>query len=63
MRVGVAPHRPWPRPADGTDDAVETTRTAEELGFDHVIARAHPPLNAHGRRRKFPDPGVVHAMV
>ncbi|MEU1403672.1 LLM class flavin-dependent oxidoreductase [Streptomyces sp. NPDC005728] len=41
MRIGVAPHRLWPRSDDQLDGALETARRAEELGFDHVVAGGH----------------------
>ncbi|MFI2206281.1 TIGR03619 family F420-dependent LLM class oxidoreductase [Streptomyces sp. NPDC020192] len=60
MRIGVAPHRLWPPSADETDDAVETARTAEELGFDHVIASGHLLAGDVGVT---PDPLVLLSAV
>ncbi|WP_225095616.1 TIGR03619 family F420-dependent LLM class oxidoreductase [Streptomyces sp. CoH27] len=60
MRIGVAPHRLWPGSAHETDDAVETARTAEDLGFDHVIASGHLLAGDVGVT---PDPLVLLSAV
>ncbi|MEV5873107.1 LLM class flavin-dependent oxidoreductase [Streptomyces sp. NPDC052101] len=60
MRIGVAPHRLWPRSEDETDDVVEIARTAEELGFDHVIASGHLLAGDVGVT---PDPLVLLSAV
>ncbi|MEV4240427.1 LLM class flavin-dependent oxidoreductase [Nocardia sp. NPDC050408] len=41
LRLGIAPHGLWPENADDLDDVVETARTAEQLGFDHIVAGSH----------------------
>ncbi|MFD0365175.1 TIGR03619 family F420-dependent LLM class oxidoreductase [Nocardia sp. GCM10030253] len=41
LRLGIAPHRLWTDVDAELDDVVETARTAEQLGFDHVIAGSH----------------------
>ncbi|WP_433627873.1 TIGR03619 family F420-dependent LLM class oxidoreductase [Nocardia sp. CA-120079] len=41
LRLGIAPHRLWPDSAFELDDVIETARTAEQLGFDHIIAGSH----------------------
>ncbi|MEV5836362.1 LLM class flavin-dependent oxidoreductase [Nocardia sp. NPDC052112] len=41
LRVGIAPHRLWPDNAFEIDDVVETARTAEQLGFDRIVAGSH----------------------
>lgn len=60
MRTGVAPHRLWPAHEDELDRVLETARTAEELGFDHVFASGH--LLA-GELGVTPDPLVLLAAV
>lgn len=56
MRLGVAPHRLWPAHEDELDGVLETARTAEELGFDHIIASSHLLAGATGVT---PDPLVL----
>ncbi|GII30530.1 TIGR03619 family F420-dependent LLM class oxidoreductase [Planotetraspora mira] len=41
MRLGIAPHRLWPDRDGDLEGVLETARTAERLGFDHVIAGSH----------------------
>ncbi|NEA97869.1 TIGR03619 family F420-dependent LLM class oxidoreductase [Streptomyces sp. SID13726] len=60
MRLGVAPHRLWPAHEDEQDSVLEVARTAEELGFDHIIASSH--LLA-GRTGVTPDPLVLLSAV
>lgn len=60
MRLGVAPHRLWPAHEDELDGALETARTAEELGFDHLIASSHLLAGAVGVT---PDPLVLLSAV
>jgi probable F420-dependent oxidoreductase len=60
MRLGVAPHRLWPTHEDEIDDVLETARTAEELGFDHVIASGHLLAGPVGVT---PDPLVLLSAV
>ncbi|MFG2461739.1 TIGR03619 family F420-dependent LLM class oxidoreductase [Streptomyces sp. NPDC048523] len=60
MRLGVAPHRLWPAHEDELDGVLETARTAEELGFDHLIASSHLLAGAVGVT---PDPVVLLSAV
>ncbi|MEU6371885.1 TIGR03619 family F420-dependent LLM class oxidoreductase [Streptomyces sp. NPDC046909] len=60
MRIGVAPHRLWPAREDELDGVVGTARTAEELGFDHVIASGHVIAGPTGVT---PDPLVLLSAV
>ncbi|MFF4627346.1 TIGR03619 family F420-dependent LLM class oxidoreductase [Streptomyces griseorubiginosus] len=60
MRLGVAPHRLWPAREDELDGVLETARTAEELGFDHVIASSHLLAGTAGVT---PDPLVLLSAV
>lgn len=60
MRLGVAPHRLWPAHEDELDGVLETARTAEELGFDHLIASSHLLAGAVGVT---PDPLVLLSAV
>lgn len=60
MRLGVAPHRLWPAHEDELDDVLQTARTAEELGFDHLIASSHLLAGAVGVT---PDPLVLLSAV
>lgn len=48
MRIGVAPHRLWPRSDGETDDVAEPARTAEEPCFGHIIASGHLPAGDAG---------------
>ena len=41
LRLGIAPHRLWPDDDVELDGIIETARTAEQLGFDHLIAGSH----------------------
>ncbi|MFC9846728.1 TIGR03619 family F420-dependent LLM class oxidoreductase [Streptomyces sp. NPDC060223] len=41
MRIGVGAHRLWPGRESELDGVLETARTAERLGFDHLIAGSH----------------------
>ncbi|MCX5561555.1 TIGR03619 family F420-dependent LLM class oxidoreductase [Streptomyces sp. NBC_00038] len=41
MRIGVGPHRLWPGQESELDGVLETARTAERLGFDHLVAGSH----------------------
>ncbi|MEU9167344.1 TIGR03619 family F420-dependent LLM class oxidoreductase [Streptomyces sp. NPDC048420] len=56
MRLGAAPHRLWPAHEDELDGVLETARTVEELGFDHLIASSHLLAGATGVT---PDPVVL----
>jgi probable F420-dependent oxidoreductase len=58
--MGVAPHRLWPAHEDELDGVLETARTAEELGFDHLIASSHLLAGAVGVT---PDPLVLLSTV
>ena len=60
MRIGVAPHRLWPAHEDELDGVLETARTAEELGFDHVFASGHVVAGPTGVT---PDPLVLLSAV
>jgi probable F420-dependent oxidoreductase len=60
MRLGVAPHRLWPAHEDELDGVLEIARTAEELGFDHLIASSHLLAGAVGVT---PDPLVLLSAV
>ncbi|MET7687380.1 TIGR03619 family F420-dependent LLM class oxidoreductase [Streptomyces sp. NPDC005483] len=60
MRLGVAPHRLWPAHEAELDGVLETARTAEELGFDHLIASSHLLAGAVGVT---PDPLVLLSAV
>jgi probable F420-dependent oxidoreductase len=60
MRIGVAPHRLWPAREDELDRVLDTARTAEELGFDHVFASGHVTAGALGVT---PDPLVLLSAV
>jgi probable F420-dependent oxidoreductase len=60
MRLGVAPHRLWPAHEDELDGVLETARTAEELGFDHLIASSHLLAGDVGVT---PDPLVLLSAV
>ncbi|WP_329336247.1 TIGR03619 family F420-dependent LLM class oxidoreductase [Streptomyces sp. NBC_01352] len=60
MRIGVAPHRLWPAGEDELDGVLETARTAEDLGFDHVIASSHLLAGDLGVT---PDPLVLLSAV
>jgi probable F420-dependent oxidoreductase len=60
MRLGVAPHRLWPAHEDELDGVLETARTAEELGFDHLIASSHLLAGEVGVT---PDPLVLLSAV
>jgi probable F420-dependent oxidoreductase len=60
MRLGVAPHRLWPAHEDELDGVLQTARTAEELGFDHLIASSHLLAGAVGVT---PDPLVLLSAV
>ncbi|MFE3033993.1 TIGR03619 family F420-dependent LLM class oxidoreductase [Streptomyces canus] len=60
MRLGVAPHRLWPAHEDELDGVLEIARTAEEFGFDHLIASSHVLAGAVGVT---PDPLVLLSAV
>jgi probable F420-dependent oxidoreductase len=60
LRVGVAPHRLWPAREEEVDGVLETSRTAERLGFDHVFVSGHALAGETGVT---PDPLVTLAAV
>ncbi|MCI3271613.1 TIGR03619 family F420-dependent LLM class oxidoreductase [Streptomyces cylindrosporus] len=60
LRIGVAPHRLWPAREDEVDGILETARTAEALGFDHVFVSGHAVAGDTGVT---PDPLVTLAAV
>ncbi|GAA3786033.1 LLM class flavin-dependent oxidoreductase [Streptomyces coacervatus] len=60
LRIGVAPHRLWPAREAEVDGVLETARTAEELGFDHVFVSGHAVAGEVGVT---PDPLVTLAAV
>ncbi|WP_406233785.1 LLM class flavin-dependent oxidoreductase [Nocardia sp. NBC_01009] len=60
LRLGIAPHRLWTDAEVELDGVVETARTAEQLGFDHVIASSHVPAGELGVT---PDPLVMLSAI
>ncbi|MFJ9815586.1 LLM class flavin-dependent oxidoreductase [Streptomyces sp. NPDC101151] len=60
MRIGAAPQRLWSRSEDALDGVLETARTADELGFDHVVAGGHLLAGDLGVT---PDPLVLLSAV
>jgi len=60
LRIGVAPHRLWPAREEEVDGVLETARTAEGLGFDHVFVSGHAVAGDLGVT---PDPLVTLAAV
>jgi probable F420-dependent oxidoreductase len=60
LRIGVAPHRLWPTREDEVDGVLDTARTAEELGFDHVFVSGHAVAGDLGVT---PDPLVTLSAV
>ncbi|MFJ4205157.1 TIGR03619 family F420-dependent LLM class oxidoreductase [Streptomyces sviceus] len=60
MRLGVAPHRLWPAHEDELEGVLDFARTAEELGFDHLIASSHLLAGSVGVT---PDPLVLLSAV
>jgi probable F420-dependent oxidoreductase len=60
LRLGIAPHRLWTDVDAELDDVVETARTAEQLGFDHVIAGSHVLAGALGVT---PDPVILLSVI
>lgn len=60
LRIGVAPHRLWPAREEEVDGVLETSRTAERLGFDHVFVSGHALAGETGVT---PDPLVTLAAV
>ncbi|MFJ2830088.1 TIGR03619 family F420-dependent LLM class oxidoreductase [Streptomyces sp. NPDC087263] len=60
MRIGVAPHRLWPAEESELDGVLETARTAERLGFDHLIASSHVLAGDLGVT---PDPLVLLSAI
>ncbi|WP_406472363.1 TIGR03619 family F420-dependent LLM class oxidoreductase [Streptomyces sp. NBC_01615] len=60
MRIGVGPHRLWPGRESELDGVLETARTAERLGFDHLIAGSHLLAGDLGVT---PDPLVLLSAI
>lgn len=60
MRIGVAPHRLWPGRESELDGVLTAARTAENLGFDHLIAGSHVLAGDLGVT---PDPLVLLSAI
>ncbi|MFQ6326486.1 LLM class flavin-dependent oxidoreductase [Nocardia sp. CWNU-33] len=60
LRLGIGPHRLWTDAEVELDNVVETACTAEQLGFDHVIAGSHVLAGELGVT---PDPLVMLSAI